>query len=418
MSHYKEIQQTPPYDIPESLQFWTSNDSRGKSLSWDQVARQVYDLTTLPEENWAFFQELAGRFSPLDQFVREAEAFKELDSKEQVRKYFEAELLKNQDPYFMMGKIGMPGSGIRGFYDRLLRIAGLDDLTDEERVKVQEMLGYWEEAAIDVVCDDEAFFTKTETGNEGTISEFLGTSIDYDVHISGSPNMANGRYRDRFLSAIDYDGIVNGKYNRDDFDQFNRQDILLQLLHASQGSNRLGYEFWQAIGANEDFLMIVHDIAVKEGFTNVDDLLVRTMNYAWRKSQEGSLHYDWVSHQILDDHFEGKTAADKFLTDPEMRFEERFAGSRSNVQNDYLWDYQRVSENSQEMVVLLDCAENGDSFAVRYAKVGDSYSEQTVNLDLAADTIEGVNQDVAITLVRMVKEFETFKRNYLQRLSS
>src|SRR5690606_28194633 len=103
-----------------------------------------------------------------------------------------AELLSNDDPYSLINyKIGMPGDGISLLYGRLLDISRRDDLTTSELERVLATMTFWEEAAIDVICDPQVYFTKTAMGNKGTASEFFGTSIG--VNLSKSPNMTTGR---------------------------------------------------------------------------------------------------------------------------------------------------------------------------------------------------------------------------------
>ena len=216
----KENQPSIPSNIPDSLIHWTTDDASGGSRTFEAAARQVFDLMHLEGETKAYFKHLAGRWSPLDRYVGQADAYKELDSTEKVRAYMEAELLKNKDPYHMLGRNSMPGEGIRTFYDRLRLMVALDDLSDEERDEVKEIMGHWEQAVIDVVCDEDAYFTPTAIGNPGTISELFGSSVVFDAPLAKSPNLLEGKYREQLMSALDYEGIVQGRYSRADYSQF------------------------------------------------------------------------------------------------------------------------------------------------------------------------------------------------------
>lgn len=404
--------------VPDSLRLWTSETVKPETITWDEVARQIFDLYLLPDETWSLFQELRKQNYSLDRFMQEAEAFKALNSKEKVRAYFEVELLQNQDPYQMLSKIDMPGAGIRGFYNRLLRIANLNNLRKEERENALALLGYWEEAALEVICNPEAYYTKTALGNAETISEFLGSSIVFDVQMRESPNFSDGRYTEQLVAALDYDGIVDGAYIRADFNPFFRQEMLMHLVYESQGpENRLRLEFWQPIERNEDFVFISHEIAVKEGFAHSDDLLLQAVNYAWRKANDGVFSYEWTIHSILDDHFEGRTAADKFLALPEMKFKEKFDSRRKLITDRILRDYQQISDDRADMMVLLDCSRSNNVVVAKFAVVGQSYYEATARIDMNSKIVKDISEEEAVALLTLVSNFEEFKQAYLEKLS-
>ena len=160
-----------------------------------------------------------------------------------------------------------------------------------------------------------------------------------------------------------------------------RQETILYWLHASQATgDKLDPDFWHAIEANENFVYFNRHVAVKEGYPHANDLLVRSLAYAWDKHEDGTVIYDFHASRQIDSHFEGKTAADQFLANPELRFTEVFRDSRSSVQEDFLWDYERIGE-TRNWVVLLDSELDDTTRNITYVVVGEGYEEKTLSID-------------------------------------
>jgi hypothetical protein len=404
----KSLQQIPEH-IPDSLRGWFVKENRGP-LTLELIAEQIFDLSALIDSSWSFFEWFQYQIhSSFQELMREALAFRLIDSKEKVRTYFEYELLKGKDPFNLISKISMSGAGIRSLYQRLLTMASIETLDEYKKKAILQMLEYWDEATIDILCDKEAFFTRTDSGNEGTLSEFLGTSISFEVRLTESPLMKDGRYNQRFLTALDYDGIVDGKYPRDKFDEFYYQNLLLQFVFHSQSTdNRLGEEFWKPIQQVEDFLQLSHEVAVTEQFENANDLLIRAMMFAWKEAQRDKLVYGWAACHILDDHFEGKTAETKFLAQIHPNLDEI---------DECLIDYVQISEKKPDMLVLLESEAAGDGLTITFAKVGETYEENTVLFHPQKGFQSQVDRKIAKKLKNLIEEFEIAKQEYLERLS-
>ena len=223
-------------DLPPSLHFWISPEQVWKetSIELEHLDRQVFDLTTLPKSNWEIFQELSGQLSPdLDMLIREARAYRELDTSEKVRSYLDAEFLGDEDHYHLAGRDGYAGHGTRILFDRLLRISQLPELTPQQRSTALSSLRCWETAVIDIVIDPDVYYLKTKSGTEGTISEHYGCLVACCVHPRYSGNTDSGQYFRSLKQAFRYDEIIAGQIPEDHLDHF-RQFIIGCLVYDLQ----------------------------------------------------------------------------------------------------------------------------------------------------------------------------------------
>lgn len=408
-----------PGDLPRPL-IELVTDKSNKGLSYDEMNFFLVLSLSLSESNWKFLKDLRAIHTDLDYLIRATTALREVNTKGAVLDYIWSELVAEKDKYSMISKIAMPGAGIRNLYERVSAMNTFKIPNSRIHEIVSALHSAWDDAIVDIVCDKSSFFTKTKTGNTGTLSEFVGTMVLADTTLGESPNLIAGKYRDRFLSALDYKGIIEGKYTVDDENPFWYQQTVLQFLYDGQGPNKLAPSFWKGIEANPDFIFFSHDVAVKEGYENANELLLRALSYTWDKleiDEDRESDYEWQASNAIESHFDGQTAADKLLSNPTMHFEEVFRSSRYEVTSDGLSDYLHVSPASKDIMVLLNVVRIGTAVRARFAIAGETYREESVSLDTLSETVTGFEGDYARAALTLVKNFEEFHRIYLQKLA-
>lgn len=380
------------YNVPPSLEYWASNNIT-TTLPDVSESDQLFDLYMLPEETLRKFEHVGYRWRGLDSLVRQVRTYKELDSVEKVLDSYKAELLHGYEDRYN-SKISNAGTGIYNYYQSLLQMAEVEYATPEQKVHILTRLGYWEEAAIKAICDPNLFFIKIGEGEVKSSTDLFGASVRRFIPLWNSPNAADGRYFDRILQVLDYDGIVNGTYKRSQFEQYLRQEILLLLAYKTQGTNKqLNEDFWYPIMANDEFNSISHLVAVNEGYEYANQALLQVIHYRWKtKDIRNVRDYSKDCKVEINRYFEGKVREHaKYLE-----------GSMSNV------IYQQVSDQKPDLVVLLDYHEIGEEVFVSYVYLGDSYSEHTVLVNAKVNETETLD-NLPPTLLEMINRSKTGK---------
>ena len=215
-------------------------------------------------------------------------AYKDLDSAQKVKGFILAELVENEDPYFLIdSKYGMWGDGFPGLYKTLVGIANLGGVEKQKLKPVLDRISFFEEAAIEIILDRGIYFTKTRSGNKGTASEFVGMMVN--IPMRNSPLAKDGRYIDRVMQAIKYEDIVKGRLNPEDgqtvgfkiapkdMQTVGYQIDLLQLLHTVQTPDKPGREYWHKLQRNPAFIDLCYQVAVWDKDPETDNLLCQIL---------------------------------------------------------------------------------------------------------------------------------------------
>ncbi len=370
------------------------------------------DMLFLPKEKQDAFRALRGTIFPyLDMVLDVVDAIEQLDSPDKVRTYFEGELLADGNRFVLMDeRVSMPGSDMQELYKAIRDMSRLEGLSPEQTRKLKDALEHWHVAALDVIRDQQAFYTKTKSGNPGTTSEYFGSMVLSAVNLKDSTTAVDGRYAGKLRSAIRYDDIVHGRITKADPLTHEHQSMLLSLYHRLQDPQKESKDFWTALKGNRSFLPTYHKIAVREGYEDANDVFLEVLEQI--RQEFGDEQFGHRSLGTVWRHFDGKTAYDQFVSIKKPEIDKYFGRDDFNL----LFGPPLLEWGTENLlVVLTSYEEQGPAAAIRYVTVNGGYREHTLR---APGVREGIAPQVAALLMQQIDEHMQFLREYERELSN
>lgn len=361
----------------------------------------------------------------LDEYIKRefeesiAQAFKELQTKEDFSKFFEEVVLNHQNRYF--GWEGHNSNEVGSVYQMLIR--------DPERM---DQVNAFEDALFGIILDEELFSQRVEFSVLNYGESLVQKMTPFPTIIYGeslpSPNRKAGLWAPRIMPAIRIDDIVNGTIARQDGDDpinefaqrtYQHQNFLLHLLATSQTPEVPGKKFWDRIPENDSYLELKYRLAKQEGPEVADKLLPAMVRYHFDGKQRFP-DKDPKSRIALFLHFQShvhdEDVYSKFLDDPEneyhAKFQENLPGNLPRkTDSRYIFDDGKV-------LMLTDFERDNGRASVQYLLVeNDKLIRAPAVVDLERGKLLEGPQDYADILVKLTQDFGNFVTGYKRELT-
>ncbi len=386
------------------------------TLTAVQFAESVADLFSAPARVYDLVARLWTPRLPAPRAVFLVKVCKDLDTKEKITELILDELIQGDDPYHMLGKSDMPGDAFSKLYQRLLEVANVTDIPEQKRAPFLQLVSLFEHAALDIILDQETFFTRTEMGNPGTLSEFVGKMVLVSMLFPESPFVKNGDYLDRVMAAVRYDDIINCRITGENPRDVEHQEVLLALSRRLQAhAPKVDGAYWKSIRQNPAFIGISYRLAHRDKDPDADTLLPLLLKDAYRKADNDLRKFEWMVSSIIYSHFLGQTAYEKFLADPANEYQATLGGnmSRTELQTPKC----RIYLPGPSIALVTAYTKTADRGYVEYLHVADRIEQRQTLLDFKSRTASAATGELADHLIRCVDNFELFAVAYKSHIA-
>lgn len=383
--------------------------------------RNSFDLYFATKAVQEDFSELSVLHPLIGMIITATEAMQQLDSTPKVKDYILNELVTEQERFSLADRrLSYPGSSMRALREAIIKMAAFEDIESAQREKIHELVGYWDQAALEIITDQALFHTKTKTGNEGRLSEYLGTSVLFNLHPRRSPLAKDGRYLPPVLQAVRYKDIVEGRITLNDkLTHQHQKELLLLLSHLEGPQRQLGQDYWREIEKNPDFIAASYFTAVRYGFDNRNDLLCKLLAHEWERAKVSEIKYSWEIRTIglIGTQFEGRTIYDRFKARNQQEID-TFFGQGKELHN---YGIKRAKDEEvieDTIVMLLDYEKRNDKVEIELAIVNPRrYEEKRIVFQPGENATLGLEAELEPAVFRLVDGFEQFLALYQEKLA-